>query len=97
MARQAWEIPRSTVEVQAIRNAVRPGHFPLDWVDADVAIPVSAHLEWERDGPELVDGRARAWTRTLVLVDVRDPRWPLGSLWLPAGDVARQTEHRAAV
>ncbi|PWD49955.1 hypothetical protein C8046_03935 [Serinibacter arcticus] len=92
MARQAWEIPRNDVVTQTIVNAVsEPGRFPLDWVDAPESgpIPVTVRLLWAIDGEEWVTARARAWTRSLVLVELRDPRWRVGAAWLPARDVRR--------
>ncbi|GMA31555.1 hypothetical protein [Litorihabitans aurantiacus] len=93
MARQAWEIPRSGPGPQRLLNAVgEPGRFPLAWTLAPEPagpIPVEARLVWASDGAEHVRSLARAWTRTLVLVEVRDERWPLGTAWLPAADVRR--------
>ncbi|GMA31620.1 hypothetical protein GCM10025875_16120 [Litorihabitans aurantiacus] len=49
-----------------------------------------ARLVWERDGVEWVDGRAMAWTRRLVLVEVLDARLELNGIWLEVCDVRRR-------
>lgn len=97
MARQAWEIPRHGPGTQRIANAIsEPGRFPLTWTEAPEPVgplEVAARLAWAVDGEEWVAARARAWTRSLVLVELRDERWPLGLAWLPAADVRRRAAH----
>ena len=56
---------------------------------AQVPIRVRARLVWERDGVDVQDTHATAWTRDLVLVRVLDPRSKLRGVWLVPGDVER--------
>lgn len=51
---------------------------------------VTVRLVWERDGVELVDTHAMAWSGRLVLVQVADARYQLRGAWLDAGDVERR-------
>lgn len=53
-------------------------------------IPVTIRVAWERDGEELIEARAVAWTRTAVLAHWTEPRIPTNGLWLPAQDVRRR-------
>ncbi len=53
-------------------------------------IPVRVRLVWERDGEQWVDTRARDWVGRDVLCDVNDRRWPVGGVWLDAGDMERR-------
>jgi len=57
---------------------------------APAPIPVTARLEWERDGVEHLDTVAWAWTTRAVLVELHDPRRQTIGVWLSAGDVARR-------
>ena len=57
--------------------------------DLPAPVAVVARIVWERDGPELVTTRARAWSGRDVLVDVRDVRHPTLGVWLDAADVTR--------
>ena len=53
-------------------------------------IEVRARLLWATDGEQWIDTVARAWTRTAVLVDVRDRRWQRNAVWLRLSDVLRR-------
>ncbi|WP_163540854.1 hypothetical protein [Occultella kanbiaonis] len=53
-------------------------------------IPVSARIRWERDGQEVIQTEATAWTTISVLVTISDRRWPTRGVWLPAHDVTRR-------
>ena len=53
-------------------------------------IPVVARVVWATDGEEHVECEAIAWTRTEVLVELRDPRCATVGAWLPATDVRRR-------
>jgi hypothetical protein len=52
---------------------------------------VRARVVWERDGVELVDGRAEYWAGRAVLVHWNDPRLRALGVWLDVGDVERVT------
>jgi hypothetical protein len=63
-----------------------------DWssvVVAAVPIPVVARVVWATDGEQWVEGLAIRWTRSLVLVELRDPRCSTVGPWLDASDVKR--------
>lgn len=51
---------------------------------------VTARIEWERDGVELVDTIAYARTERAVLVLLHDPRRQIIGVWLPTHDVTRR-------
>lgn len=53
-------------------------------------IPVTVRIEWEHTGPQQIDTLALAWTRTLALIRVNDPRHPLNNAWVRAADVRRR-------
>jgi hypothetical protein len=59
-------------------------------VDAPEPIPVTARIEWERDGEELLDTTAVAWAGRAVLVRIHDRRRQTLGVWLKAGDVRRR-------
>lgn len=59
--------------------------------DAPDPIPVRARVVWERDGEELVETVAQAWTSRLVLVTLSDRRAELRGVWLDPRDVQRLT------
>lgn len=74
---------------QGIRNAVEIP--PLDMqTDAPDPPRITARIAWERDGVELVDTVALGWTSCAVRVALRDDRWRLGAVWVPAPDVRRR-------
>lgn len=75
--------------LQAIRNA-RPIPPIRHQVAAAPPIPVTAWVVWERDGLELVETTAEAWSGRDVLVALRDVRWPTLGVWLVAQDVRRR-------
>jgi len=52
-------------------------------------VRVRARVVWERDGVELVDGRAEYWAGRAVLVHWRDLRLRNLGVWLDVGDVER--------
>ena len=54
-------------------------------------IAVLARVVWATDGEEQVQGQAIAWTRSEVLVELRDPRCATVGPWLPAKDVRRRS------
>lgn len=65
--------------------------IPPRFTRARQPIPVRARIEWERDGVELVDTHANAWTHSLVLVDVHGRgRYHLASVWVGVEDVVRR-------
>ena len=53
-------------------------------------IPVVARVVWATDGEEHLPGQAIAWTRSEVLVELRDPRCATVGPWLLATDVRRR-------
>lgn len=89
----------------ARRNAQMPGHKRQRVLNArgvperalQVAarppIPVRARIEWEHDGPEMMDVLADAWVNRrglepIVLLQLGDVR--CGWVWVPASDVQRR-------
>ncbi|GAA4417006.1 hypothetical protein GCM10023169_12620 [Georgenia halophila] len=51
---------------------------------------MTARIDWERDGVERRATVATAWTHSLVLVDVSDPRNLLTAAWIRLEHVARR-------
>lgn len=66
--------------------------IPPRWTNAPYPgpIPVTVRIEWEHTGPQQIDTLALAWTRTLALIRVNDPRHPLNNAWVRAADVRRR-------
>lgn len=66
--------------------------IPPRWTGAPYPgpVPVTVRLGWEHTGAEHLDTHALAWTRTLVLVRISDPRHPLNNAWVPTSDVRRR-------
>jgi hypothetical protein len=56
----------------------------------DCDIPVTARLVWERDGVELIDTVAYAWSGDLVLVLVPGHRTKALGAWVHKSDVRRR-------
>ncbi|WP_284250353.1 hypothetical protein [Litorihabitans aurantiacus] len=77
-------------ERQELRNARPVPRFFTPCRYPAGPIPVVVRLVWERDGVEVVRGRATAWTRQLVLVEVVDARLMVNGVWLALADVRRQ-------
>lgn len=75
-------------QLQKVLNA---HHVSEHFTNAREPIPITVHILWEHDGEEWIEGRAVAWTRTLVLVyfDSRG-RLPTNGVWVDAGDVKRR-------
>lgn len=59
-------------------------------------IPVLARVVWASDGEEHLPGQAIAWTRSEVLVELRDPRCATVGAWLPSTDIRRRPSRAAA-
>ncbi len=73
---------------QEIHNAVDVP--PLaDQTDVPDPSAIAARIDWERDGVEHMHTVALGWTSRAVRVAIRDDRWRLGAVWVPAGDVRR--------
>jgi len=53
-------------------------------------IPVRVRVVWDRDGEEWIDGGARRWTQTAVLVTFDDHRLQVGGVWVVPSDVERR-------
>lgn len=74
---------------QAIRNS-----RPIPPIGCQVAarppIAVTAWVVWARDGLELIDATADAWSGRDVLVAMRDVRWTTLGVWLAAQDARRR-------
>lgn len=63
---------------------------PASFTSAGHPYPrVRVRLIWERDGEDVIETEAWAWTRDLVLVYVRDRRRQTNGAWLSAADVER--------
>lgn len=73
---------------QAILNS-RPVPPPRAQRGARDTIRVRARVVWERDGEEVLDTVAVAWTSRLVLVRVSDSRAVVRGAWLVPTDVER--------
>jgi hypothetical protein len=58
--------------------------------DQPTGISVDARVVWERDGEEVVSGKARRWINAYVFVAFHDPRWHGSGVWLRASDVTRR-------
>jgi hypothetical protein len=67
-----------------------------DWPPNPAGIPdqapidVRAHIVWEVDGAEWVNGEACRWTRHHVFVKLDDPRLRAIGVWLRPHDVRRR-------
>ena len=53
-------------------------------------IAVTAWVVWARDGLELIDATADAWSGRDVLVAMCDVRWTTLGVWLAAQDARRR-------
>ncbi len=72
---------------QAVENAL-PARQPEHRCDPPV--PVTARVQWERDGAEPVDTVALGWSGRAVWVRIYDPRCQTKAIWLRAEDVRRR-------
>ena len=84
------EVPSWDHDRQHLRNryAVPTRYTPARYPAGP--IPVTVRLDWSRDEIEYRDGRAMAWTRTLVLVELVDRRLGENGVWLDLNDVRRR-------
>lgn len=59
--------------------------------DQPHTILVHVRIEWERDGEEILEGRALRWNRSHVFVtEIQDPRQEGYGIWVRAKDVRRR-------
>lgn len=72
---------------QAIRNV---HDIPPRGSQRDCRIAVTVRLVWERDGVELLDTTANAWSGDLVHVTVLDHRSECKGVWVDKSDVRRR-------
>jgi len=56
---------------------------------AAAPIAVTARIVWGKDGEEHVPASAIAWTSTLVLIELRDPRCATIAAWFDPADLRR--------
>ncbi|MPV50077.1 hypothetical protein GCG21_08670 [Pseudactinotalea sp. HY160] len=84
---QAWDAYSG--DEQPITNAI-PVPPRAEQARPTESIPVWARLHWGRDGVEVIETEAGAWTKTHVLVFIDDRRCRLRGVWIPAGDVRRR-------
>lgn len=80
--RELWQSIVNALEVPPRRAQVAPPD----------PVPCVARIVWERDGEELVETHATAWTTRAVLVRITSPRWRIAAVWIPARDVRRPTQ-----
>lgn len=59
-------------------------------VSCDLPVEVTARLVWARDGVQLLETVAWAWSSRSVLVELHDHRRQTIGVWLPAHDVRRR-------
>lgn len=59
-------------------------------VSCDIPVEVTARIEWEHDGVELLETVVWAWSGRTVLVELHDRRRQTIGVWLPAHDVRRR-------
>jgi len=74
---------------QEILNAVKIPHMRTQR-DASTPIPVRTRIDSARDGIEQRDTLTLGWTNRAVRIELRDPRWRIAAVWVPAGDVERR-------
>ena len=84
----SWDSSRA--QWQGIRNA-RPIPSAEQQRRLPMPIDVVAWIFWARDGLELIDTIATAWSGNDVLVVLNDPRQRVKGVGLPAQDVRRRT------
>lgn len=70
---------------QAVVNAL-PARQP----EHRCQIPITARVQWERDGTEHVNTVALGWSGRAVWVRIQDPRCQTKAIWLRAEDVRRR-------
>lgn len=80
--RTTWQDPLNALRVPA-RRAQRDLTPPVD---------VVVRVDWPRDGVELIEARAVAYTTRAVLCHWREPRLQVLGAWFPAADVRRAAE-----
>jgi hypothetical protein len=72
-----------------LRDRRGDGHA-LGIPDQPLGLAVDARVVWERDGEEIVNGRASRWINAYVYVAFSDPRLHGSGVWLRASDVHRR-------
>ena len=58
--------------------------------DAATPIPLRARIDWARDGVEHRDTLMLGRTARAVRIELRDPRWRIAAMRVPASDVERR-------
>ncbi|NDL57005.1 hypothetical protein [Phytoactinopolyspora mesophila] len=74
---------------QEILNCHWPAH-PAMLVEQEHAVPVRVRVAFARDGECFIEGWAKRWDYSHVLVAIDDPRVESNEIWLKPHDVYRR-------